>query len=63
MRNVDTGVEYTLLSGTVNDGDQLVTIPSTVPEGPYRIEIKGVYGGVTFMDVSDAYFMLERLKG
>jgi hypothetical protein len=53
LRASDTGQEYNLTT-TTNDGAHSVTVPTTIPVGAYKLEIKtGVWG---YMDASDSYF-------
>jgi len=48
------GGEYNLTT-TNNDGAHSVTIPTTVPVGAYKLEIKYT-GTIDYMDASDSYF-------
>lgn len=56
LRSGSTGREYDLAT-TRNDGAHSITIPTTVPEGTYTLEIKTTVAG--HMDGSDSSFEID----
>ncbi len=58
LRAYPDGQEYNLVFDAVNDGQEVVYIPSSVPSGAYTIEIKSDVNGTTIMDASDSYFKI-----
>ena len=58
LRDYSTGKEYNLISGFINDGNETITIPKTIPVGSYTLEIKSTVGQKTILDSSDSYFKI-----
>src|SRR3989339_1121871 len=58
LRAYPNGQEYNLVEGVLNDGQEVITIPSSVPEGAYTLEIKSYIGDVLLFDASDSYFKI-----
>ncbi len=60
LRVYPYGQEYNLASNVVNDGQEVIVIPSSVPFGSYTLEIKStvVGSGVNVFDASDSYFKI-----
>jgi len=59
LRAYPNGREYNLIEGGVlNDGQEVITIPSSVPEGAYTLEIKSYIGDILLFDASDSYFKI-----
>lgn len=50
--------EYDLAYGVLNDGQEIIAIPSSVPAGAYTLEIKTYVNNVLAMDSSDSYFKI-----
>lgn len=59
LREYPNGKEYNLVSGVVNDGNEKISIPKTVPAGAYTLEIKTYVGNTLVMDSSDSYFKIS----
>ncbi|MEI6490720.1 MAG: peptidoglycan-binding protein [bacterium] len=58
LRSYPGGVEYNLANYVLNDGQETVSIPSSVPFGSYALEMKTYVNGVLVTDSSDSYFKL-----
>lgn len=58
LRAVSGGREYNLDSNVLNDGQEVLSIPTSVPVGAYTLEIKTYVDNVLAMDSSDSYFKL-----
>lgn len=58
LRNVNSHSLYSLASNTLNDGREVVTIPTNVPDGSYTLEIKSYLNDVLVMDASDVSFTI-----
>ena len=59
LRGYPNGQEYNLANNVlVSDGQEVVGVPSSVPDGPYTMEIKGYAGDVLLFDASDSYFKI-----
>ncbi|MEK7553907.1 MAG: peptidoglycan-binding protein [Patescibacteria group bacterium] len=56
LRSVDTNQEYNLLTSTVNDGAESLVVPTSIPLGSYRLEVKTLVG--SYLDASDSYFTI-----
>ncbi len=57
LRAVESGIEYPFLE-TNNDGYEKIAVPSSIPVGMYRLEVKTSVNGQSYMDSSDAYFKI-----
>ena len=58
VRNESTGQEYSLGNDTQNTGYMNVVVPSGIPSGKYRFEVKTSYNGQSYLDSSDAPFTI-----
>ena len=58
LRAYPNGQEYNLVHNIANDGQEIITIPSSIPIGTYTLEIKSYFNGVLVMDASDSYFKI-----
>jgi len=58
LRAYPNGQEYNLAKDVLNDGQEVITIPSSVPEGAYTLEIKTYVNNVLVFDASDSYFKI-----
>lgn len=58
LRAYPNGQEYNLVSNTLNDGQEAITLPSSVPVGSYTLEIKSYIDNVLLFDASDSYFKI-----
>jgi len=58
LRAYPNGQEYNLIYDVLNDGQEVITIPSSVPVGAYTLEIKTYVNGALAMDSSDSYFKI-----
>lgn len=56
------GVEYYLLTDTLNDGFAQITVPTTLTPGYYQLEIKTSVNGQTVFDQSDTKFNIGTTK-
>ena len=50
--------QETALNSVVNDGSELVIIPTNLPDQGYRVEVKTSYNGQSALDASDSYFKI-----
>ncbi len=65
LRNVSSGQEYYFdvpsqsdYIGVLNSGIFYATLPSNIPVGQYRAEVKTSINGVSYLDASDSYFSI-----
>ena len=58
LRTYPNGQEYNLAYSVLNDGQELITLPSSVPVGAYTLEIKSYVNNVLLFDASDSYFKI-----
>jgi peptidoglycan hydrolase-like protein with peptidoglycan-binding domain len=58
LRGYPNGGEYNLITSFLNDGQEVVSIPSSIPVGAYTLEIKTYVNDVLVMDSSDSYFKI-----
>ena len=58
LRAYPNGQEYNLAYNVLNDGREVIVIPSSVPVGAYTLEIKTYVAGVLVFDASDSYFKI-----
>ncbi len=58
LRAYPNGREYNLVYDVLNDGQEIITIPASVPVGAYTLEIKTYVNGSLAMDASDSYFKI-----
>jgi hypothetical protein len=63
LRNYETGIEYNLVSNTINDGSETLTIPGSIPKGAYTLEIKTYFNNTLIFDSSDSYFKIVSSTG
>jgi hypothetical protein len=61
LRAYPYGQEYNLAYNVVNDGQEVITLPSSVPVGAYTLEIKTYVNNVLVFDASDSYFKIVPL--
>ncbi|MBA3550863.1 peptidoglycan-binding protein, partial [Patescibacteria group bacterium] len=50
--------EYNLISDTPNDGSETVMLPTTLPLGKYKLELKSDIGSGSFSDTSNNFFTI-----
>ena len=50
--------EYNLATNVLNDGQEVITIPSSIPVGAYTLEMKTYVGETLVMDSSNSYFKI-----
>ena len=48
--------EYPLARNVLNDGQEIISIPPTIPPGLYTLEMKTYVNGVLVKDSTDFYF-------
>lgn len=58
LRAYPNGQEYNLASNVLNDGQEIIPIPSYVPVGAYTLEIKSYVDSILVFDASDSYFKI-----
>lgn len=58
LRALSNSQEYDLAHGILNDGQEVLSIPASVPVGAYTLEIKTYIDNVLAMDSSDSYFKI-----
>ena len=58
LRAYPNGQEHNLVFGIVNDGQETIVIPASVPVGAYTLEIKTYINNVLVFDASDSYFKI-----
>ncbi|MEK7107147.1 MAG: peptidoglycan-binding protein, partial [Patescibacteria group bacterium] len=56
LRSISTNQEHNLLTSTVNDGTESFVVPTSIPLGTYKLEIKTLVG--SYLDASDSYFTI-----
>jgi peptidoglycan hydrolase-like protein with peptidoglycan-binding domain len=56
LRGYPNGGEYILATNVLNDGQETVAIPSSVPVGSYKLEMKAYLNNTLVMDASDNHF-------
>ncbi|MEK7499220.1 MAG: PKD domain-containing protein, partial [Patescibacteria group bacterium] len=56
LRAYSNGREYNLATSVLNDGQEVVVLPTSVPVGAYILEMKTYVGDTLVMDSSDNYF-------
>jgi hypothetical protein len=54
LRNTSTGVDYSLIGDSPNDGIEGVSIPSNIPAGTYWLFVKTLVNNQSIIDWSDA---------
>ncbi|MDO8529916.1 MAG: hypothetical protein Q7S10_00680 [bacterium] len=58
LRSYTSGQEYNLAYTVVNDGNEVIFVPSSVPAGSYTLEMKTYKNNVLVFDASDSYFKI-----
>ncbi|HEY9584591.1 MAG TPA: peptidoglycan-binding protein [Candidatus Paceibacterota bacterium] len=58
LRSYQNGQEYVLATNVLNDGQEIVVLPTSVPAGAYTLEMKTYVGDILVMDSSDSYFKI-----
>ena len=58
LRAHPNGQEYNLTTNVLNDSQEVIPIPSSVPVGSYTLEIKTYVNNVLVFDSSDSYFKI-----
>lgn len=58
LRVYPNGQEYNLATNVLNDGQEVIAIPSDVPVGSYTLEMKTYVNDTLVMDSSDSYFKI-----
>ncbi len=56
LRSVSTNQEHNLLTATANDGTESLVVPTSIPLGTYKLEIKTLIDSI--LDASDSYFTI-----
>lgn len=59
LRAYPNGQEYNLAEDVLNDGQETIVIPSSVPVGAYTLEIKSYMDNILVFDASDSYFKIS----
>lgn len=57
LKAYPNGQEYVLATNIQNDGQEII-VPSSVPLGSYRVELKTYFDSILVLDTSDSFFTI-----